>query len=238
MKAAALFVLGALLLAGCSSPPAPSAGNTTGGTTPSAGGAVNSASGTHLLMNTSLGDIRLLLYTNITTATSGSFVNLTKQGYFDGQRFHRVIGPKGQPPDGFMDQAGDPNSKDPAKQSQWGSGGPGYSLPDEFACKDGTVSSTWTGAGRDPCKDHGGLRFLFDHAGIMAMANTGSPNSGGSQFFLTLAPASFLNGGYPVFGEVEGGLDVVKAIGNVETVGPPSDRPVKDVLINKVTVVS
>jgi peptidylprolyl isomerase len=68
-----------------------------------------------------------------------------------------------------------------------GRGGPGYTIPDEF-----TSSS-------------------FDR-GTVAMANTGQPNSGGSQFFITFAPQPQLSGGYTVFGQVTSGLDVLDKI--------------------------
>ena len=70
-----------------------------------------------------------------------------------------------------------------------GGGGPGYTVPDEFTDK-----------------------VKFDKPGILAMANTGQPNSGGSQFFVTTAPADYLNGKYTIFGEVTQGQDIVNAI--------------------------
>jgi peptidylprolyl isomerase len=70
-----------------------------------------------------------------------------------------------------------------------GGGGPGYTVPDEFTDK-----------------------VKFDKPGIMAMANTGQPNSGGSQFFVTTAPADYLDGKYTIFGEVTQGQDIVNAI--------------------------
>ena len=70
-----------------------------------------------------------------------------------------------------------------------GGGGPGYTVPDEFTDK-----------------------VKFDKPGIMAMANTGQPNSGGSQFFVTTAPADYLNGKYTIFGEVAQGQDIVNGI--------------------------
>ena len=241
-------MVAALLLAGCSSPPPSAGGNNTGGNTTTGGGTTTHPAATHLLMNTSMGDIRILLHTDTAPVTAGNFLALAQKGYFDGQRFHRVIGPAKNPPEGFMDQAGDPLSKDVNQKARWGTGGPScdlapqypcsngqYTIPDEFACKDGTASSTWTGARGDPCKDHQGLLYKFDHAGLMAMANTGRAHSGASQFFLTMASATFLDGGYPVFGEVEGGIEVVKAIGAVPT--DSSDRPITDVFIHQVTVV-
>ena len=70
-----------------------------------------------------------------------------------------------------------------------GAGGPGYNVPDEFTDK-----------------------VKFDKPGILAMANTGQPNSGGSQFFVTTAAADYLDGKYTIFGEVQQGQDIVNGI--------------------------
>ncbi|MDD4877634.1 MAG: peptidylprolyl isomerase [Candidatus Nanoarchaeia archaeon] len=93
-----------------------------------------------------------------------------------------------------------------------GMGGPGYKIKDEF----------------DSSLRH-------SKAGILSMANAG-PNTGGSQFFITLAATPWLDGRHAVFGEVIEGMDVVTAIG--KTPVGAQDRPRTDVVINKAYVVN
>jgi len=87
---------------------------------------------------------------------------------------------------GFMIQGGDPNSKDPDK-SKHGTGGPGYNVKAEFNKKSHT-------------------------RGILSMARAGHPDSAGSQFFICVADAKFLDGQYTVFGEVLSGMDIADKI--------------------------
>ena len=74
---------------------------------------------------------------------------------------------------------------------------------------------------------------VFDKAGLLAMANSG-PDTNGSQFFITVAPAEHLNGKYTIFGEVVSGQDVADAISKVATNG--EDRPLEPVKLVRVAI--
>lgn len=149
----------------------------------------------HAQFKTSLGDFKLELFEDKAPITTGNFIKLAEEKFYDGLIFHRII-------DGFMIQGGCPQGT--------GMGGPGYNIQDEF----------------HPELKHSG-------PGILSMANAG-PNTGGSQFFITLVPTPHLDGAHSVFGQVVEGMDVVSAIGKVQTV---QDRPTVDVVINELTIV-
>ena len=149
-------------------------------------------------LDTSRGALTLALEREGAPVTTANFLNLTHAGFYNGTQFHRVIGPTKAPPRGFVVQGGDPNSKD-ADPSNDGAGGPGYTIPDEF----------------NPALRH-------DAAGTLSMANAG-PDTGGSQFFLTLDATSYLDDRHSVFGRVTQGLDVLSSMGAVST--DSNDRP-------------
>lgn len=111
--------------------------------------------------------------------TASNFIDLAKSGFYNGLSFHRVI-------DGFMDQFGCPHSRDP-NSPLTGTGGP----------SDGTFPNLVSGASET--RSNGGniqdenISRDSNVPGSLSMANTGSPNSGGSQFFINVAHNSFLD---------------------------------------------
>ena len=138
-------------------------------------------------MTTSAGEILIGLYTEDCPETTGNFLKLVDDGFYNGQHFHRVIRD-------FMLQAGCPHSKDP-RSSRAGTGGPGWQIKDEF---------------------HSQLKH--DRPGLLSMANAG-PNTGGSQFFLTTVATPHLDGKHAIFGEVTGGMGIVRKIEACKTGG-------------------
>lgn len=146
------------------------------------------------VFETTKGRFTIELFLDKAPITAQNFIDLTNKGFYNGIIFHRVI-------DGFMIQGGDPNGN--------GTGGPGYTIPDEF-----------------------GEGLAHSSAGYLSMANAG-PNTGGSQFFITLDATPWLDGKHAVFGKVLEGMDVVRAIGKVPTF---SDRPLTPVIIKKLTI--
>lgn len=147
------------------------------------------------VFETTMGSFKVELFTDLAPKTAQNFIDLANKGFYDGVIFHRVI-------DGFMIQGGDPKGT--------GTGGPGYTIPDEF-----------------------GPGLKHDGPGVLSMANAG-PNTGGSQFFITLVPTPWLDGKHAIFGRVVSGMEVVEAIGKVET--GFQDRPVKEVVMNLVKI--
>ncbi len=163
------------------------------------------------IFDTNKGPIKLELFEDQMPITTGNFIKLAEEGFYNGTKFHRVISD-------FMIQGGDPNSKG-SDSTTYGTGGPGYTIQDEFI------------AGP----------LLTNTRGTIAMANTGQPNSGGSQFFINTKDNTFLDfdkepfsSRHPVFGRVIDGMDIVDAINTVST--GERDVPVDPVIVNSVTI--
>ncbi len=154
------------------------------------------------ILHTNKGDITIEFLDKQAPNTVANFTKLAGAGFYDGIKFHRVI-------KGFMIQGGDPLTKDDSKMAMWGTGGPGYTFPDELSASN------------------------HNDVGTIAMANAG-PNTNGSQFFINVAANNFLDGKHTVFGKVTAGMEVVTAIENVKT--GENDRPLEAVVIKSVTL--
>lgn len=116
---------------------------------------------------------------------------------------------------GFMIQGGDPLTKDASKEALWGTGDPGYKVNAEFNNKS-------------------------HQRGVLSMARSSDPNSAGSQFFICLGDASFLDNKYTAFGKVIKGDDVLGKLGDVETTmsrGGEKSKPVQRQGVESVKIV-
>ncbi len=146
------------------------------------------------------GVIKAELYPEIAPVSVNNFISLIQKNFYDGLIFHRVI-------KGFMIQGGDPNGT--------GTGGPGYSIPGEFAIN--------------------GFENNLKHTeGVLSMARAMHPDSAGSQFFIMHKTSPHLDGSYAAFGKVIEGMEVVNRIAETKT--DYSDRPLEDQVMQSVTV--
>src|SRR5437899_7450169 len=119
------------------------------------------------VIKTSEGEMVVQFWTDAAPSTIENFKKLARSGFYDGTIFHRIV-------KGFMIQGGDPNSKDPAKESSYGQGDPGYKIKAEF-------------------NDHSHQR------GVISMARGPAPDSAGSQFFICLGPVPWLDRQFNTF---------------------------------------
>lgn len=158
------------------------------------GGGDKMGKNTLVIIETNLGKIEVELFLDKAPITASNFLSLVNKGFYDGVKFHRVI-------PNFMIQGGDPQGD--------GTGGPGYTIKDEF---------------------HPDLQNV---PGTLSMANRG-PNTGGSQFFINVADNRFLDNKHAVFGKVISGMDVVLKIASSPRDG--NDRPLSPVVMKKVHV--
>ncbi len=160
---------------------------------------------------TSLGTFQAEIYLDKMPITAQNFLDLARNGFYDGLHFHRVI-------KGFMLQFGCPHSRDP-QSPQAGTGGPPH----------GTIQD-----------EHPQDAQLSNEPGTLSMANTGRPNSGGSQFFVNTVHNAYLDwfspgpSKHPVFGKVTSGWEIVQAIESTPT--DAGDRPTTPVQMVRITV--
>ena len=155
------------------------------------------------VITTTEGTMVIEFWPDVAPKTVENFKTLANKGFYDGTCFHRVI-------KGFMIQGGDPLTKDPGKEDQWGTGGPGYQIKAEF-------------------NDKPHLR------GVLSMARSNDPNSAGSQFFICHGEPRFLDHQYTAFGKVIKGDEVLEKIATTPT--HPGDRPVAKQALLSVKIV-
>jgi peptidyl-prolyl cis-trans isomerase B (cyclophilin B) len=160
------------------------------------------------VIKTSEGEMIAQFWTTAAPETIANFKKLARTGFYDGTIFHRIIKE-------FMIQGGDPNSKDPAKESSYGEGDPGYNIKAEF-------------------ND-------FPHVrGVLSMARGNDPDSAGSQFFICLASIPRLDHKYTTFGKLIKGDEVLGKIGDTpvtrNSMGEQS-KPTKRVAIESIKIV-
>lgn len=160
---------------------------------------------------TTLGSFKAEIFLDKMPITATNFIDLAKSKFYDGLHFHRVIS-------GFMIQFGCPHSRD-AESNRAGTGGP----------PNGCIQD-----------EHPDDAKMSNEPGTLSMANTGQPNSGGSQFFINVSHNDYLDwftGGaskHPVFARITEGMDVVSQIETTPTGG--NDRPTTPVQVISITI--
>jgi cyclophilin family peptidyl-prolyl cis-trans isomerase len=162
-------------------------------------------------IKTEFGDILIWLY-DATPKHKANFLKLTKEGFYNGTTFHRII-------DNFMIQGGDPNSKEGGNAAMIGGGGPGYTIEAEIMPS---------------------LTHVYGAVAAARMGDRMNPErrSSGSQFYIVenKQGTPHLNGAYTVFGKVLSGMKVVETIA-AQPKGQ-RDMPLKDIRMQEVKVVS
>jgi peptidyl-prolyl cis-trans isomerase B (cyclophilin B) len=160
------------------------------------------------VIKTSEGEMIAEFWPDVAPNTVENFKKLARSGFYDGTAFHRIV-------KGFMIQGGDPLTKDPAKESRYGTGDPGYKIKAEFNNRS-------------------------HERGVLSMARSSDPDSAGSQFFICLANVSRLDHQYTTFGKIIKGDDVLGKIGDAEVTMSNSgerSKPTKRVTVESIKIV-
>lgn len=198
-----------------------------------------SCKGTRVEMVTNYGRIVLLLYDE-TPLHRDNFIKLAVEGTFDGLLFHRVIGK-------FMIQGGDPDSRGAKPGKMLGEGTLGYNIPAEFRPnlfhKRGALCAAREGDMVNPKKESSASQFYIVQGRVWKteeldemekrFGKTFGPEQ--REAYTTIGGTPHLDGDYTVFGEVIEGMEVVDKIAAVKC--DRNDRPVEDVVIEKVRVI-
>jgi peptidyl-prolyl cis-trans isomerase B (cyclophilin B) len=160
------------------------------------------------IIKTTAGEMVVEFWPDVAPKTVENFKTLAGKGFYDGTAFHRIV-------KGFMIQGGDPLTKDPKAESDWGTGGPGHKIKAEFNEK--------------------------PHVrGVLSMARSQHPDSAGSQFFICLADARFLDRQYTAFGQIIKGDEVLGKIGDTPTAsggGGEKSKPLSRIGVESVKIV-
>lgn len=184
-----------------------------------------------VLISTNMGDITLKL-SNKTPKHRDNFIKLTKEGFYDGTLFHRVI-PQ------FMVQGGDPDSKNAQPNQPLGGGGPGYTVPAEFVPelfhKKGALAAARKGGPSNPEKESSGSQFYIvtgkvyqeDELDKLAARSGKTISMEQKEVYRTDGGVPFLDQDYTVFGEVISGIEVAEKIAAAQK--NPKDRPNEDI---------
>ena len=160
------------------------------------------------VIKTSEGEMVAEFWPEVAPSTVENFKKLARSGFYDGTAFHRIV-------KGFMIQGGDPLTKDPAKESRYGTGDPGYKIKAEFNNRS-------------------------HERGVLSMARSSDPDSAGSQFFICLANVSRLDNQYTTFGKLIKGDDVLGKIGDTEVTMSGSgerSKPTKRITVESIKIV-
>jgi peptidyl-prolyl cis-trans isomerase B (cyclophilin B) len=169
---------------------------------------MESSSNEVAVIKTSEGEMVAEFWPDVAPNTVENFKKLARSGFYDDTAFHRIV-------KGFMIQGGDPLTKDPGKESRYGTGDPGYKIKAEF-------------------NDRSHER------GVLSMARSSDPDSAGSQFFICLAHVTQLDNQYTTFGKLVKGDDVLAKIGNTPVTRSNSgemSKPTTRVAVESIKIV-
>ncbi|WP_163098803.1 peptidylprolyl isomerase [Peribacillus alkalitolerans] len=179
-----------------------------------------------VLMETSMGDIKIKLFPKMAPKAVENFVTHAEKGYYDGVSFHRVI-------KDFMVQGGDPQGTGMGGESIWGA-----PFEDEFSMQlynfRGALSMANSGPGTN------GSQFFIVQASKVdeglqdQMLKAGYPEEV-VKLYAKHGGTPWLDQKHTVFGQVVEGMDVVDSMANVETA--EADKPVEDIIIKKINII-